>query len=176
VPAQWSALINRFTQTESYVEVYKNYDITGPVSTGLKQIYDWLFPLALGIYVIYGFLMLLSVKTPEIKQKLLIGLSLGYVYTFMFFAKVLSTPFLLWQIPLIAVLPVKNWKQHLSWTIPATVMIIISMTKIPNWELGLINIHLLIGLTRVFLIAFLLIRTIGWVHETISDRPRIQRS
>lgn len=159
VPAQIAATINRFTKSEHYEEVYKNYDVAGPVSTKIKHIYTWLFPLALVLYT--GWTSIVSFKSKQVRHdRLRIVITLGYIYCFMFFANVLSTPFLLWQIPLVALLPLKTWKRQLLFIIPSLIMISISMTSIPNLPLGIFSVHLLIGWVRSALIFGLFCLTI----------------
>lgn len=164
VPAQAAALINRVTKSEKYEEKFKNYDITGPVSSQIKRGFDWLFPLAILVYIVWGTKTAWNSKAQH-QPRLKLSLTIGYVYCFMLFSKILSTPFLLWQLPLLALYPFNSLKRQWIFLLPAAIMIGISMTKIPNIPLGILNLHLLIGLVRSGLIAYLLWQSVRLVKR-----------
>ena len=157
-------MINRWSQTESYQVLYQSVNLIGPISSQLTKVFDWLLILAVFSYILWGARKAWTIK-PAKQTEAKLALTFGYFFCFMFFGKVLSTPYLLWQIPLLALYPYKSLREQLLLTIPSFVMIAISMTSIPNFELGLINLHLLIGLTRSGIIAYLLWRSIRLVKQ-----------
>lgn len=155
VPAQIAATLNQFTHTEEYKELYQSMNIVGPISTNLTNIFNKLLIVGIICYLIWAGKLAWMV-TPKLAMETRLITTLGYLYLFMLLGKVLSTPYLLWQIPLLALLPVKTWKQQLMFLVPALIMIIISMTPIPNLPLGRFNLHLMIGWIRSLAIIWLL--------------------
>jgi hypothetical protein len=74
-------------------------------------------------------------------------------------AKVLSTPFLLWHIPFIALLPIpfqKKWPYMLI----SLMMIAASMTSVPDVSFGFITLHVIIGWVRVVGFSWILVKSI----------------
>ncbi len=153
-PATLARTINSFTQTERYAEVYKNYDIQGPVSSQIKRVFDVAFPISLLVYGVWASKRIIQ-RNPKHTHDLRIWVSLGYISCFMLTAKVLSTPFLLWHIPFVAVLPLKTWREKLPAMMASAIIIGTSMTSIPNLPLGIFSIHLLIGWVRVVAFSYL---------------------
>jgi hypothetical protein len=164
VPAQIAATVNRFTHSEKYEELYQSVNITGPWSDKLTHIFNWLLILSVGGYILWASRMAWQMPGPHQAQARLL-LTSGYFFTFMLFAKVLSTPYLLWQMPLLALYPYKSLRQQLVFTIPSMMMIAISMTAIPNIPLGIFDLHLAIGWVRSILIAYLLWQSVRLSRE-----------
>jgi hypothetical protein len=163
VPAQIVALVNRFTNTESYNNDYKSVNIDGPISQKVKQVDDRLFFPVLLLYVLWAARIAWKSKLNQ-QTELRLMMTIGFFLCFMLFGKVLSTPYHLWLIPLIALIPFKSLKQQLSFTLPSLFMVVISMTLIPNLPIGIFNVHLLIGVTRSMIIAYLLWKTIRIIN------------
>jgi hypothetical protein len=156
VPAVISLTVNKFTNTENFAEVYKNYDVVGPISEKVKKVYDVVFPGSLILFLWYATKLILknTKKTDRFTTDLY--LSVGYIFVFMLTSKVLSTPFLLWHIPFLAVYPFKRLSTQLKFLIPSFVIIASSMTKIPDLSWGLVNLHLVIGWIRSGLFLWIL--------------------
>lgn len=156
-PAVIARTLDRFSQSETIIEAYKNYEITGPMSLKIKRIYDWLFPAALTLLLLWG-----SYKAFFLKEKghqfFRLHITLVYILLFMLVAKVLSTPFLLWHIPFVSVYPFKNLRQQLSVTTVSFLIIAASMTKIPDLPLGIFSVHILLSWIRILGFAYLFIR------------------
>lgn len=159
VPATITSTINRFTHTEHFAEVYKNYDIQGPVSIQVKRVFDILFPISLLIFGIWSTFRIFHCKEKD-ADKLRLWVTLGYITLFMLTAKVLSTPFLLWHIPFIVVLPITSLKQKVPMMLASAAVIVASMTSIPDLPIGIFSIHLLIGWIRVIAFGYLFIRSV----------------
>jgi hypothetical protein len=165
-PAVIARTVHSFTKTESIIEIYKNYEITGPISTMVKWYSDKIFILALAGFLIYTSWVVISQKwSLDERNKLRLWIVLGYLLLFLSTGKVLSRPFLLWLIPVIAIYPFKTVKQQLAYMIPTVVMIFISMSKIPNWEIGIFPLPLIVGWIR----SGSLLGLLGlWLAQTIQ--------
>lgn len=157
VPANIIRLVNSWTKTESYIEVFKNYDITGPLTKKLSPYLSLLFPLAMISFLIYSVkksLNLAKGKYDEYKEKL--RLALIYIFWFLLTAKVFSTPFHLWIPPLLTIYPFKSTKRQLLTLTVSFFMIAISMTPIPNLKFFIFDLHTAIGITRPICLLFML--------------------
>jgi hypothetical protein len=147
VPATISRVIHQFTQSEEIFEAYKNYEIRGPVSTTIKRIFDPLFVLSVVGLTIW--LSWLIIKAP-VKRRPIWALwgTQALILLLMVTAKVASTPFLLWHIPILALFPYSNLKQQFIFTIPSLLIVILSMTPIPDLAVGPLSTHVLIAFYR----------------------------
>jgi hypothetical protein len=167
VPAQIAATINRFTNTETYNNLNRSVNIAGPVSTQVKKVFDILFLVSLLTYT--GWATRMAWITPKAKQApIRLALTTGFLFCFMLFGKVLSTPYLLWQMPLLSLYPFKSLRQQLMFTIPSLVMVVISMTGVPNYPIGIFTLHLFIGILRSLLIAYILWQSIRLVRAELA--------
>ena len=155
VPATIVATVNRFTKSEQYVEVFKNYDIIGPVSQKVRRVFDVVFPSTLILWIGYALWTGWRAKSREINH-LRMYLTMGYIFLFMLTSKVLSTPFLLWHIPFLTAYPFKSLREQLKYTIPSFIIIAISMTGVTDRPIGIFSIHLIIGWLRSLLFVYLL--------------------
>lgn len=158
VPANIIRLINSWTKSEHYIEVYKNYDIVGPVTDKLKPILSLLFFLAMlgfGVYSIRKAIQLSRKNNlDEFKEKLL--LSLNFLLLFLLTGKVFSTPFHLWLPPLLAIYPFHKTSRQFSVLFISFFMIAISMTPIPNLKFSIFDVHTAIGILRPICIILIL--------------------
>lgn len=149
VPANIIRLINSWTKTESYIEVFKNYDITGPVTARLAPFLSLLFLLTMVGFLVYSIKKSLALSRNlknEYKEKL--KLALIYIFLFLLTGKVFSTPFHLWIPPLLTVYPFKSSKKQILITLTSFFMIAISMTPIPNLKFFIFDVHTAIGIAR----------------------------
>ncbi len=158
VPANIIRLINSWTQTESYIEVYKNYDIVGPVTTKLTPYLSLIFPLAMMAFVLYSIkksLRLAKNLKNEYKEK--IRLYLIFIFSFLLTSKVFSTPFHLCIPPLLTVYPFKSLKKQIPMLLISFFMLAISMTLIPNTKFSIFDVHTAIGIARPILLLLMLV-------------------
>lgn len=149
VPANIIRLINSWTQTETYVEVFKNYDITGPVTQKLTPFLSLMFPLTMIGFLLYSLkksLVLSKNLKDEYKEKL--RLALIFIFLFLLSSKVFSTPFHLWIPPLLTIYPFKSTKRRILTFLISFFMIAISMTPIPNLKFSIFDVHTAIGIAR----------------------------
>ncbi len=149
-------IINQFSHTEHVAELYKNYELVGPVSSAILTILGILFPLSLVLFLLYG---LHSINRSRKQNPFLLrlNLTLGYVLVFMIFGKVLSTPFLLWHIPLLAVYPFQNWKQQLGWLLSSALLVLITMTPLPFGQWGIVHLPIWIHMVKALIL-------LGWLR------------
>ncbi|MEA2056612.1 MAG: hypothetical protein U9O78_02795 [Patescibacteria group bacterium] len=160
-------IINAFTHSEKVEELHKNYEMVGPISSQILHVLEILFPLSIVLFLIWGMVKILRTKfsnklKPQSELHVLrIYLTLAYIFLFMIVGKVLSTPFLLWHLPLLAMFPFKNVKTQLRFLIPSLVIIFVSMTGVPRIALGVFDTHILVAVIRTSLFLYLFL---SWIH------------
>lgn len=163
VPANIIRLINSWTKSETYVEVYKNYDIVGPLTLKLTPYLSLMFPITMIGFVVYSVkksLLLAKNLKDEYKEK--IRLYLIFIYLFLLTSKVFSTPFHLCIPPLLTIYPFKSVKKQLPILLISFFMLAISMTLIPNTKFSIFDVHTAIGIARpicLLTMLFLIIKT-----------------
>jgi hypothetical protein len=146
---------DRFTHSEHVIEVFKNYEIAGPITEKAKVFLKYFFPLSIAIYLLWCARLIL--KSPQSDSKWLrIHITLGYVLLFMVTAKVLSTPFLLWHIPLLAIYPFKNWRTQACFLGLSLAIIFTSMARVSNMEVWFLTLPIIIGWIRTVCFTLLL--------------------
>jgi hypothetical protein len=165
-PAIILRTMDRFTHSEHVIEVYKNYEVAGPMTDVAKKIVKFSFPAALGIFLLFALITVYKNKKLD-NDFARIHFTLGYILVFMLTAKVLSTPFLLWHIPLFALYPFKDWKQQLKFVLPSALIIFSSMSRVSNAEIGFLTLPLLVGWIRTLSFFYLFVE---WVRITLSPK------
>jgi len=155
-PAVITSVINSFTHTEKFVEAYKNYEIVGPISTTVKHFFEPLFYFVIVAFITGASWVSFQTKNRDVNF-LRHQLTLIYIFIFMLTAKVLSTPFLLWHIPFVAMYPYKDRKTQLVVLLVSFLIVLLSMSPIPKMAIGILDTHKLIGLARLIGFLFLLI-------------------
>jgi len=154
VPAIFLRTANVFTKSEQVIEVFKNYEIAGPLTNQVKNFVKIFFPLSVLCFLIGSSLYIIKNKKLD-NHWSRVHFTLGYVLLFFLTGKVLSTPFLLWLIPLTAIYPFRKTNDQLAVLIPSAVAISISMTNVPNWSIFIFPFPLIVGWIRTFCFLFL---------------------
>jgi hypothetical protein len=131
-----------------------------------------LFPLALAVFLFVALSRILRLPTDTVERRYLLSVhfTLGYILVFMLFAKVLSTPFLLWHLPLVAIYPFRTTKRQMQFAVLSALVIFSSMTRVSNDELWIFPYPLIMGWIRTlsFMAMFWL-----WIQETGALPKRI---
>jgi len=165
VGAVIARVADRFTHSETIVELYKNYEITGPISDNILRIVEKAFPISIGFFIFFAWYLI--AKTPIKKKNFLrIHLTLGYVIVFMIFGKVLSAPFLLWHIPLVTIYPFQQIKTQKWWQFTSFLFILLCMTPLPFLEWGVIHLPTWIHVAKTLIL-------IGWLSWWIKQSQQL---
>lgn len=168
-PAIVVRVINSFTQSESVIEIYKNYEMTGPLTDTTLSILSVIFPLALVVFVLWTAWQAWRLA-PETKKHdaFRVSITLGFVLLLMLVSKVLSRPFVLWHIPLLAMIPFKDWKTQLRFLIPSTLAVAVTLTGIPDIQVGVFRTATLVGVLRSVAFLWLFVEWICWHRSMFS--------
>jgi len=147
-------VMDKFTHSEKVVELYKNYEMTGVLSTEMLHVLKILFPAAIIIFILYASYIVYKAKKGR-QQYLRISFTVGYLILMMLVGKVLSRPFMLWLIPLIAILPFNDWKKQIRFLLVSLLAISAQLTLVPHFMIGIFDSGLLVGVTRSLLFVVL---------------------
>ncbi len=156
-PAIVLRTMNAFTHSEHVIEVFKNYEIAGPLTDKAKSIEKYFFPAAVAAYLLASSVYVLKNKSLDANWSR-IHFTYGYVLIFFLTGKVLSTPFLLWMIPLVAVYPFRKDKQQLTAIFLSSLAIFATMTRFSDDSIGIFPIPLIAGWVRTLSILGLFIQ------------------
>jgi hypothetical protein len=156
-PATLVRTIDVWTKSEHAAEVAKAYDIQGPISTQVARIFKLVFPLSLITYILATSIYLWKRERTNTTVSM-IWITLGYIALFMIVSPVLSTPYLLWHIPLVAMIPAKTLQQKLLLITPSLMVVILGMTPIPNIPFGPLPLHIWIGWAKVIGFSLILVQ------------------
>lgn len=160
-------IIDKFTRSEKIVELYKNYEVTGPLSSEMLKILGVVFPAAIILFVLYGSYIVFNAKQSK-QQYLRISFTVGYLLLMMLVGKVLSRPFMLWLIPLIAILPFSDWKKQMRFLLVSLGAVSVQLTLVPHFEIWVFDSGLLVGITRSVLFSVLLFWWWQQLQEQVS--------
>jgi hypothetical protein len=145
--------LNKPNQTEKIIEIYKNYEVSGPLSTQVLHILEIALPLSLLVWGIgVSWLLLRNEHKPLVRA----WVTLGFILVFMLTSKVLSRPFLLWHIPLLALIPFNDWKKQLTVLSMSVAMIWVSYYPVSNDAYFGLPLPVWVGWARTTLIVTLL--------------------
>jgi hypothetical protein len=168
VPAIILRTVNVYTKSEHVIEIYKNYEIAGPITDQAKTIEKYFFPASIGLFLLASCYYIW--KHPELDANWSrIHFTVGYILIFFLTGKVLSTPFLLWQIPLFALYPFKRVKHQLFFLVISSLSIFVTMTRTSDDAILMIPIPLIMGWIRTlsFLTLFIV-----WLKLSIVEKVK----
>ena len=120
--------INDFTKTETRLNQPPDFQLQGPVSDIANKVVGIIFPLSIALVLAYGLWKVIKHRQQTYFYTFGIKISLIYIFTIFFTAKIFSQPFHLWYIPLITLFPFKSIKRQLTFFIPAFILLIVDTT------------------------------------------------
>ncbi len=141
-PAIILRTMNVYTHSEHVIEAFKNYEIAGPLTDKAKVFEKFFFPVSLLIFLgASSFFIWKNEKLDADWSRA--HFTLGYILIFFLTGRVLSTPFLLWLIPLIAIYPFRKTKSQLLFIGFTALAIFVTMTRFSDdsflsWPIPLI--------------------------------------
>lgn len=154
VPGLILRVVGRITKSEKIIEVYKNYEIAGPITTQWLPAITALQFFSFAAFGLWAGWKMWRLDNQQVKDVFLLASTFGFFLLFMLVGKVQSTPFLLWLLPLAACYAWPTWQRQLSVWIAVTGIIFVTMTKVPNTELGILTLPILVGLIRSGLLLY----------------------
>jgi hypothetical protein len=86
----------------------------------------------------------------------------------MIVSKVLSRPFMLWHIPLLAIMPFDNWRQQLRFFVPSVLAVAVTLSAIPDVPVGPLNTATLVGVLRSVAYLWLFVQWFLWHRRHFS--------
>jgi len=170
-PALVIRTINLFTHSEQIVEIYKNYEMTGPITNQVKPISNLIFIGSILIFLVLSSKLIIQKKFSKKTANLLrISLTFGYIIIFLLFGKVLSRPFLIWQIPILSLLTFPTVKKQLSFFSASLLMLVTTLTKTPDLMIWFFPLPLLVGWLRFGCLSYLLFQWIAMITPNTKSK------
>lgn len=156
--------VNDFTHTETVSTLAPHFPMIGPVSTGVEKTVAITFPLVILGVIGWSIWSLAKLKVKEPEDRLvvfqwLIKITLVYLFALFLSSKILSRPFHIWYVPLIAIYPFKNLKTQLMFIIGALLMLALDTSpylKVPPLMVGPLSLDRIRDLCRFLPMAVLL--------------------
>ena len=158
---------NHFTQSETRTTKPPDYQLEGPISAQLENIFGPVFYIGIVVIALISFIHITKRKNPDLKS--LLKYSLIYILFIFLSGKTFSSPFYIWLIPLLAIFPFKTTKNQSLVFLLTLYMIILDTTSLislpPTPVLGPVTLKLLRDSTR-FIPMFILLA----FFSTIKDK------
>jgi hypothetical protein len=140
--------INFFTQSEERVNQPPDFQMKGPISTKMNSYFSLIFPFSVVLVILISLSMLLkniplkkwfdylfsclfenkNLPLSQSPYNFLIKSSLIYILTLFLTGKVISQPFPIWLIPLVAIFPFESLIQQISF-LSLVLILLIQMTS-----------------------------------------------
>ncbi len=160
-------IIDQYSHSEKVIEVYKNYEFSGPVSTNILHVLNILLLVSIGLYLLYFAYQIW--RAPKVQPAMRIVVSLGLIFLLMLVSKVLSRPFMLWHIPLLAVFPFKSIKEQILVLITSFIAVAATLSAIPNTLILGWPLPLWVGIVRTLCYAGLLVWLLRASKKMVSN-------
>lgn len=124
--------VNDFTQTEVQTDILPHLPIIGPVAQTIEKVLGILFPLSILLSIGWGTYKIHKTKIASKTEELAICILVSLLYFMAIFLtnKVFSSPFHIWYVPLIVLLPVKSLSKQLTLMLGALWMFILDTTPL----------------------------------------------
>ena len=166
-PSHLADFANHFTQSETRTTKPPDYQLEGPISAQLENIFGPVFYIGIVVIALISFIHITKRKNPDLKS--LLKYSLIYILFIFLSGKTFSSPFYIWLIPLLAIFPFKTTKNQSLVFLLTLYMIILDTTSLislpPTPVLGPVTLKLLRDSTR-FIPMFILLA----FFSTIKDK------
>lgn len=157
--------INSFTQSEQVIEIYKNYEMSGSLTTNALSLLNVIFLLSLVVFIGYTSWQACNIRDEKKYWGFRVSITLGYVFLLMIVSKVLSRPFVLWHIPLVILFPFNTVKEQVKIVLPSIILIVATLTYIPNIPIGPFDTALLVGIIRSTAFLWMFVMWIQMHHK-----------
>lgn len=157
---------NHFTHTETRSNQPPDYQLEGPISDKLEDIFSPIFYLGIIIITLTSFINI--TKTKKTSLETILKYSLIYILFVFLTGKTFSSPFHIWLVPLLAIFPFKSLKNQIKVLTLSLYMIILDTTYLinlpPTPVLGPITLKLLRDATR-FIPMFILLVFLSKIND-----------
>lgn len=122
--------INDFTHTETQTNILPHLPIVGPVAQTTEKILGILFPLSILLSIGWGTWQIQRMKrsSPEQDMQVSIMITLLYFMAIFLTNKVFSSPFHIWYIPLIVMMPLISLRDQFLFMLGAGWMFVLDTT------------------------------------------------
>lgn len=123
-------VINDVTKTESRLQQGPDFPMVGPVAKKVTQGMNVVFPWAIFIVLLYGYINLSRKKLTNTETfTVFLRTSLLYLFTLFLTGKTFSSPFHIWYIPLLTLYPFRSFQKQLG--IFALAMLMLGLDTTP---------------------------------------------
>jgi len=126
LPAYLVETVDRFTHTETRVNQPPDFQLEGPISEKVTQVFGLLFLLSIVLVIFYA---LKKILTEQIDPFVFATkITLIFFLTIFLTGKIFSQPFHIWYLPLITIFPFSKVRQQLIFMLLALWLLIVDTT------------------------------------------------